>query len=226
MVPSWTETLIEAGVEVIGRTRYCIHPADRVSSIPVVGGTKDWDLELITQLAPDIVILDQEENPLSMAQTCPAPYLATHVASLQDMPLALEHLSKGLSNSRIQDFAREWTEVIKSRPAPQQPARVDDVIYVIWKNPWMAVSRETFVGSMLAFCGYKLRYLGPEKYPMFDLESLPGKERTLLMFSSEPYPFLQRKEGLEKLGFPTMLVDGEHYSWFGVRSLRFLKELK
>ncbi len=47
MVPSWTETLLEAGVEVVGRTHFCIHPASLALR---VGGTKNWKLSKVLSL--------------------------------------------------------------------------------------------------------------------------------------------------------------------------------
>ena len=89
----------------------------------------------------------------------------------------------------------------------------------------MTVSRETFVGSMLSYCGLSEYLPGyPDKYPKLDLEH-EEKKSTLLLFSSEPYPFLQHRSGLEELGFPYAFMNGESFSWFGVRSLRFLQGL-
>ena len=72
LVPSWTETLLECGAEVVGRSRFCIHPADRVKDIPAVGGTKDFRLQEILNLKPAIVILDKEENRKEMAEALSA----------------------------------------------------------------------------------------------------------------------------------------------------------
>lgn len=81
MVPSWTETLLEAGrdaadFELVGRTRYCVHPADLAASITAVGGTKEINWDRVSELKPDLVIFDREENPKSMADRSPYPWLA------------------------------------------------------------------------------------------------------------------------------------------------------
>ena len=68
LVPSLTETLLECGVEVVGRTRFCIHPADKVADIPAVGGTKEVNWQRCLALEPDLVVMDKEENTLEMAQ--------------------------------------------------------------------------------------------------------------------------------------------------------------
>lgn len=241
LVPSWTETLVDAGVEVIGRTRFCIHPKDRLAGIPVVGGTKDWDLEKIRSLNPDLVVLDEEENPKFMSEAG-LPSVATHVTSVETVPTALRQLRFATKNLALEKMAVEW-DAILARPAlarwngstdlpgvlewGRKPTReIERVFYVIWRDPWMVVSRDTFIASILEKCGLEGTIeIFHSKYPKIELESLPRKESTLLLFSSEPFPFLKKREGLGELGCPYAIVDGEKFSWFGSRSLAFLKPL-
>src|SRR5437868_6660844 len=95
-VPSWTETLLSSGVEVVGRTRFCIHPHEKVAAIPVVGGTKDWNLEKLRALKPDLLLLDQEENPKFMAEQSEFPFHATHIESVQSVAGALRAMGERL----------------------------------------------------------------------------------------------------------------------------------
>lgn len=240
MVPSWTETLLEAKVSVVGRTRFCIHPADLIRSIPAVGGTKDWNWEKILELKPDLLILDKEENPLIMAQQQEIPFIATHVTSVYDMPKQLLYLSQHLKNLRLEELSQEW-EVLLSGPQQNQngidlkipalikwgkrpEAPIKKIIYVIWKNPWMTVSADTFIGSVLSYVGLKVFLpIYAEKYPKIALDEIAEKQSTLILFSSEPYPFMKNAVGLAELNIPYAFVDGESLSWFGVRSLRFLQ---
>lgn len=237
MVPSWTETLIDAGVNVVGRTRFCIHPK---TNIPIVGGTKDWNWEKIIDLRPDLLILDQEENPVMMSQQSEIPFLATHVTSLQDMPQELQKLSDRLKNQKLLSLSEEFKKILQKSarkdwkfpdplPGLLQWGRVPEkpitkILYVIWQNPWMVVSAETYIGSILKYCGFE-KYLSSfsEKYPRVILENDENAQSTLLLFSSEPYPFLKKQESLQSLKNPYAFINGESYSWFGVRSLQFLK---
>ncbi len=235
MVPSWTETLLSAGVEVVGRTRFCIHPEDAVGRIPKVGGTKDWNLEKVCQLNPDLVILDREENPLAMAEAG-LPYWASQVSSIESLPEALSELAERLGSSRLATLGERWQAVRETaavEPAAQKfdlpgvlewgrrpDGEVGSVVYVIWRDPWMAVAPHTFIGSVLSKLGMEV-YPFEETYPQFEIESLPSD--CLLLFSSEPYPFLRKREGLESLRQPYAFVDGECFSWFGIRSLEFLE---
>lgn len=241
LVPSWTETLIEAGVNVVGRTRFCVHPADRVAAIPIVGGTKDVDWTRVVQLAPDLLVLDCEENARVMAEQAPVPVIATHVRSVRDVPPELDRLGERLSQPRLSAMAQRWRRVCQrfaddprqpswhGLPAViewlQRPGRdVNQFVYLIWKDPWKAVGRDTFIGSVLALLGFGARMLPiGDGYPTIRLEDLVPA-RTLLLFSSEPYPFAAQKSALATLPFSSALVDGEGYSWFGLRALRFLEE--
>ena len=241
LVPSWTETLLTAGVEVVGRTRFCVHPRAQVGAIARIGGTKDWDFDRVLALKPDLVVLDREENPRSMAARLEAaaiPYFASHIDQVGAMPGALRELARCLGHPRLMEMAAQWEELL-ARPAPSAPALsdlpgviewgdrpgavpIERLVYVIWREPWMRVGRETFIGSVLQRLGYgELLDPGPEKYPQFELSAY-DPQKTLLLFSSEPYPFLRHKAEMHRLGFAQAFVDGEKFSWFGVRSFEFL----
>ena len=92
LVPSWTETLLLAGALVVGRTRFCIHPANLVADIPVVGGTKNMKLEDILRLEPDLVIMDQEENRLEMAEALKAAGIEVAASEVTGMRSAAAFL--------------------------------------------------------------------------------------------------------------------------------------
>lgn len=235
LVPSWTETLIAAGVPVIGRTRFCIHPEDMMEFIPAVGGTKDVDWDKVAGYQPDFVLLDKEENTLEMAQACPVPYVATHVQSMHDMPRELRHLAEKFQAPKLLELAQRWERVIASTPIISAekdfpPALLEwikpldfdpqNIVYVIWRNPWMAAGAPTFVGSLFEWFGLKI--WGREKYPEFDLKDFKNS-KNLFLCSSEPYPFEKRRDAMEELPGAVALVDGEKMSWFGIRSLNYLE---
>lgn len=236
MVPSWTETLLKAGVDVVGRTRFCIHPPQKITNIPVVGGTKEAAWELISDLKPDLVLLDKEENPLEMAEECPVPYLATHVHSLETLQVELARLGETFKNAALMEMSVQCLDILEA-PTPkwdfknipgflewvQMPSEDhDEVLYMIWKKPWMSVTRETYIGSVLEKLGAKMVVFEEgEKYPVVDLEN---HDKAFMLFSSEPYPFKKRINDLKAEGLYGAVVDGECYSWFGARSLDFLSE--
>lgn len=235
MVPSWTETLIEAGVDVCGRTRFCLYPTDKVPDIPIVGGTKDIDWKKIESLKPDLMIFDQEENPKKMAEECPYLWLATHVTSLKRAQQEMQRLGDTLQNKKIFEWAQKWDQLLAKPCGPWlmtnipgqiqpllggSPRFPEQILYVIWKKPWMVASRDTYIGSVLEFLGATLGDPGNDKkYP--EISELDLKKYYLL-FSTEPFPFQKIANDLTASGLTGSLVDGEGYSWFGIRSLNFL----
>jgi len=235
LVPSWTETLIEAGVDVVGRTRFCLHPRERVKAIPTVGGTKDADWEKIRTLGADLVILDREENTREMAEACPLPWHATHVSHMRDLPSQLQTLSEKLSSPRLGEFAARWEKIVASpkrafslqnppglvKWVTPPPKTAGEICYVIWAHPWMAAGPDTFIGSVLDWCGWKV--WGTGKYPKFEPTSFDAQ--TLFLCSTEPFPFAKRPDVMAELPGAVALVDGEKISWFGLRSLMYLESL-
>lgn len=229
-VPSFTETFLEAGVEVVGRTRFCIHPPE-AQAIPIVGGTKDGDWEKVRGLKPDLVIFDREENTREMAQACGVPFLSTHVTSMPSLAAELRTLSGALANRALDQYAERAEALLQApfikkplgSPLTNLPEDVDRILYLIWRNPWMAVSSETFIGSVCGLSGFPLPQFA-DRYPKIKLEDF-SKEKTLLLLSSEPFPFHRYVEEIKSLGFPAILVNGENFSWFGIRSIRYLESL-
>lgn len=238
-MPSLTETLVECGVEVVGRTRFCIHPGALVSAIPVVGGTKEVNWDRCAYLKPDLVLMDQEENTLIMAESCPFPWIATHITSTDKLGTELNKVALLVENQKLGALAGAWDKLAVMPDLVCQhwqdiPGLLDKVgepvlagsrvEYMIWRDPWMAVSRNTFIGSMLTKVGLgKQMHDHTSPYPTLDDESLPDAS-TFYLFSSEPFPFEGYVDELTQLGFNGAIVDGEYYAWFGARSYRRLKQ--
>lgn len=237
LVPSITETLLSCGINVVGRSRFCIHPAKQVNQIAKVGGTKDVDWQKISHLHVDLVILDKEENTLSMAETCPFDYFALHITGIQDVSPELSRLADRLNNNKLALIAQRWQKIamqpmqfdLASLPGVMQwwrlPTTHSKFIYLIWQEPWMAIGENTFIQSVLDHIGVESQRVSfSAKYPVIELADY-ATEETCLLFSSEPFPFARHREKLEKLGYACALVDGEKYSWYGIRSLEFLESL-
>lgn len=240
MVPSWTETLLACGVNVVGRTRYCIHPAEDVADIAVVGGTKDVQWDKVAALVPDLVIFDKEENTKSMADSCPYPYFATHVESVQDMPRALRLLAQQLNNQALIGLAARFQRVLNN-PTPisagalplveHKDAAANSVLmdarpwlYLIWRKPYMSIGRHTFIYSVFAHLGLSHKLLAfDDNYPQLTIDQIRILN-PILLCSTEPYPFAKQLiTTQQELQLPAVLVDGEPLCWYGIRCLRFLE---
>jgi ABC-type Fe3+-citrate transport system substrate-binding protein len=238
LVPSWTETLLECGLNVVGRTRFCIHPEGLVKNIPAVGGTKNFKMDEVLKLKPDFVILDKEENRKEMAEILQEngiQLLVSHVTSINDAISFIRETGKILDNKKLQELAESYSEISLKKMSLKKFSEsavlsstenipTENLAYVIWKNPYMCISSETFIADVLLRFGLKLKDLrqdSGERYPAVQETQL---KELFCLFSSEPYPFSKEFKSLIENGFRGALVDGEKISWYGIRNFRFLKE--
>lgn len=239
LVPSLTETLIECGVDVVGRTRFCIHPKQKVKDIAVVGGTKGVDWQKCQELKPDLVVFDREENLKTMADECPYPWFATHITSIDSVAGEFERLASQLNSELLAEHAEQWQK-LQVMPAKQEvdwknvPGQLQSLLnvsnykkveYIIWRDPWMAIGQQTFINSVLQKLGFG-EYLTnhPKSYPELSEQQM-REDETFYLFSSEPYRFLRYHQKLLDEHHHGAIVDGELFSWFGIRSYRMMMEI-
>jgi ABC-type Fe3+-hydroxamate transport system substrate-binding protein len=230
LVPSITELLCDLGLapQLVGRTGFCIHPADTVRAIPKVGGTKDVNIEKIRKLAPThlVVNIDENEKPTvdKLAEFVPN-IVVTHPIEPRDN-VALVQLMGGVFCA--QERADAWCAAFERELAQVQPGRAQRVLYCIWKDPWMTVSRDTYIARMLALIGWSIPELGDKRYPAFTWDEALLRDIDQVLLSSEPYRFTEEHvDALERqIGKPVQLVDGEMMSWYGSRALQGIRYLK
>ena len=230
LVPSITELLCDLGLapQLVGRTGFCIHPAEVVRDIPKVGGTKDVNIEKIRKLAPThlVVNIDENEKPTvdKLAEFVPN-IVVTHPIEPRDN-LALVQLMGGVFCA--QERADAWCGEFERELALVQKGRPQRVLYCIWKDPWMTVSRDTYIARMLALIGWSTPEVGDVRYPSFQWSDALVHEVDQVLLSSEPYRFTEEHvDALERqIGKPVQLVDGEMMSWYGSRSLQGIRYLK
>ncbi|WP_422636544.1 helical backbone metal receptor [Undibacterium umbellatum] len=234
LVPSITELLCELGLSryLVGRTGFCIHPKSVVQDIPKIGGTKDVNIEKIRQLAPThlIVNIDENEKPTveTLAQFIPH-VIVTHPLVPRDN-LALYQLLGGIFG--VQEKAQELCIQFEAAYAALDPVpdHTQSVVYCIWQDPWMTVSRDTYIAAMLALIGWQI-WSPPNsilRYPGFQWSSAVEHPIDRVLLSTEPYRFTETHvDALEKqLGLPVQLVDGEMLSWYGSRAIAGLQYLR
>ena len=233
LVPSITELLCELGLapQLVGRTGFCIHPAEVVRAISKVGGTKDVNLEKIRRLAPThlVVNVDENEKPTveQLAEFVPN-IVVTHPIEPRDN-LALAQLMGGVFCAQAQ--ADAWCAAFEAELAALQATpkgRPQRVLYCIWQDPWMTVSPDTYIARMLALIGWTVPQLGTARYPSFQWNEALLAQVDQVLLSSEPYRFTEAHvDALERqIGKPVQLVDGEMMSWYGSRALQGIRYLR
>jgi ABC-type Fe3+-hydroxamate transport system substrate-binding protein len=238
LVPSITETLFElgAGDRLVGRTGFCIHPKDQVRTVPKVGGTKSVDLEAIRELRPTHVIVNIDENEKAtvdqLASFVPNVVVTHPLGPLDNLPLY--RLLGGIFDCAGK--AAELCEAFQKAYFHAAGACADlpreRVLYLIWKSPWMTVSRDTYISRTLAAVGWDTAEIeSTDRYPRIELTAaLLGRVDRILL-SSEPYAFREKHlEEIRSLQPPdhratVSLIDGEMTSWYGSRAIEGMKYL-
>lgn len=218
LVPSQTEFLVDIGAQVVGRTKFCVHPEDKVKGIPVVGGTKNFRFERIKELVPDLIIGNKEENYPEGIQALEKefPVWMSDIYTLDDAFQMMRSLGeicdKTCESDRIIAQCQGAMDEIKG-------SKSGTVIYLIWQNPWMAVGQSTFIDHMLDHLGYE-NLIKEARYPELTSQQIAALNPDYLFFSSEPYPFNEAQLEEARKQWPNakcQLVDGEIFSWYGSR---------
>ncbi|MSP97167.1 MAG: cobalamin-binding protein [Betaproteobacteria bacterium] len=234
LVPSITELVCDLGLadRLVGRTGFCIHPQQALG-IPKVGGTKTVDIDKIRALRPTHVILNIDENEKPLAEALAgfvAHLIVTHPLAPLDN-LALYRLIGGIfgAGHAAEQLCTRFQHAHDALVAQRHLHR--SVLYLIWKDPWMTVSRDTYVSRTLALAGlHTLPVTATARYPELSLQADWVAQADMVLLSTEPYMF--REKHLTDLagrpafaGKPVRLIDGEMTSWYGSRAIQGLSYL-
>jgi len=214
--------------ELVGRTGFCIHPKEAVRAIPKVGGTKSVNLEKIRELAPTHVIVNVDENRRETAKALAGfvpNVIVTHpLGPLDNLALYRQIGAAFGKGGEAEDLCARFESALRRLHGRQFRQR--KVLYLIWQDPWMTVSRDTYVSRMLALVGLQtVPESSAARYPKLADLDLPDVE--LILLPTEPYRFGNRhKEELQtRFAIPVYLIDGEMTSWYGSRALAGLDYL-
>jgi ABC-type hemin transport system substrate-binding protein len=243
LVPSVTELLVALGLasRLVARTGYCIHPADALAGVPKVGGTKDVNLAKLNRLAPTHVIVNIDENRLETVEALRAAgseILVTHPCGPEDVAGLIAQMVTAFAAeagvaARGAALAAELQAELRAT-RPEGRAEVP-VLYLVWRQPWMTVARDTYIARLLARVNWRTlpAVMGGEhgaaRYP-----ALSGAEPWLaevreVLLSSEPYAFTAEHASQAQALCPrarVRLVDGELLSWYGPRTAAGLRYLR
>lgn len=225
LVPSQTELLFYLGLdeEIVGITKFCIHPKEQFQKKTKVGGTKQLKIELIDQLQPDLIIANKEENEKSQIEALAQKYPVwiSDIYTLEDALSMIAQIGQ-LVNCSAQ-AVQLVGQIKETFHLLQKPKTCPKVAYFIWRKPWMVAAKDTFIDHLLQHAGFENVFGSQTRYPQVNAVQLEKAAPEVLLLSSEPYPFKPKhfeefREICPKAVI--ILVDGELFSWYGNRLLQ------
>jgi ABC-type Fe3+-hydroxamate transport system substrate-binding protein len=231
LVPSITELVCALGLadQLVGRTGFCIHPRDTVKRIPKLGGTKDVKLDKLRALAPTHVIVNVDENRKEIVDELArlgCRVIVTHPLAPRDN-VALYRLIGGIfgREREARELSNRFERAYVEATATGTQFEPQRVLYLIWREPWMTVSRDTYVSRMLALVGWHtMPEAAAERYPTIALDEPTLATIDVVLLSTEPYMFRERHVA-EVQAMPAVrgktvaLIDAEMTSWYGSRAI-------
>jgi len=223
VVPSQTELLFYLGLnsEIIGITKYCVHPADKFMTTQKIGGTKQLDTAKIKALQPDLIVANKEENERCQIEELMTlcPVWISDISNLTGAIDMIERVGELVEKvAEATTLVNGITKRFNNLTIQQSGLRV---AYFIWRKPYMVAGKNTFIDNMLQKCGL-VNAFETGRYPEIDAGSLVKANPDVIFLSSEPYPFKEKHIGEFKGLLPTAvvkIVDGELFSWYGSRLL-------
>ena len=239
LVPSITELLFDLGLGpfVAGRTTFCVHPRSGVGSVPRVGGTKTVRLDRLRGLRPTHVIVNVDENRRSDVEAIESftqNVVVTHPLEPGDNPGLFRLLGAIFGREKAAGaLEREFTAGLDALRATADRFPARRVLYLIWKEPWMTVSRDTYISRALALVNWETAaHDASVRYPEVALAEPLFADVDLVLLASEPYPFKPEHAALVRAApggarVPITLIDAEMVSWYGSRAipgLRYIAE--
>lgn len=231
LVPSITEALFDLGLtdkEVIGRTKFCIHPAEKVKITAIIGGTKNLNIEKIRSLKPDLILANKEENVKEQVEILMNDFkvIVYNTETIEDNYYLVKNLGLLFNKEeRAQTFNMKIYDVLHQAKLNSKVKAA----YLIWKNPYMTVGSDTFIHNILSEIGFENIFKNRTRYPEIQIEDLADTD--VIMLSSEPFPFKEIHIAELKEFYPEkkiIIVDGEAFSWYGTHIAKcenYFKEL-
>jgi ABC-type Fe3+-hydroxamate transport system substrate-binding protein len=228
IVPSQTELLFDLGLdrEIIGLTKFCIHPIEKFAERTKVGGTKKLNIDLIKDLKPDLIIGNKEENTQSDIEELSEyfPVWMSDIFTLDDAMKTIGEIGALVNREPEASYLNHLISAgFNDLKTLALQHRIDKKIaYLIWRKPYMAAGKNTFIDDILLTNGMT-NMIKQERYPTITLDELKTLNCELILLSSEPYPFGEKHIEEIQAVIPDakiMLVDGEMFSWYGSRLVK------
>lgn len=228
LVPSQTELLVDLGLQsnMVGVTKFCVHPENLRQEITVVGGTKQVSFKKIKVLNPDIILCNKEENTPQMVQEL-QNIARVEVSDVNAFNDALNLIKFYGDLFNVKHSAQSIIDKIEAERYTFRKLLINvsrmKVAYFIWQQPYMVAANHTFINAMLEETGFENVFKCRNRYPEIDLDDQDLHKAEIILLSSEPFPFKTEHVKQFKALFPkkqVIIVDGEMFSWYGSRLQR------
>lgn len=225
LVPSQTELLAALGLdaEVVGLTRFCVHPEGWKARKPIVGGTKTVNADRVRALEPDLILANKEENVREQVEglEAVAPVYVTDVADVGAAVAMVRDVGRLVDRLEAADALADEIEAAFASLGAEAWAPLR-ALYLIWRDPWMTVGDDTIVADVMRRGGLVNAVAGRARYPGLEADEIAALDPDVVLLSSEPYPFAEKHLAEVRALAPSaevVLVDGEPFSWYGPRLL-------
>lgn len=240
LVPSMTESLFDLnlGQLVVGVTKFCTRPADKLVGVPRVGGTKDPNIQQIIDLKPDLVIMNQEENRKEDAEALEnagIPVWVTFPKKVSDVFVMLWNIMYAFEETsmvprvRLIEQTYDWVLGVTK----ENEDKVCKVFVPIWHKPLMTFNADTYIHDLLAVCGGTNIFADQiDRYPQVGMDAVVAAQPDVILLPSEPFRFTEKHvASFSELDVPAAkkeqihLVDGALLTWHGTRLAYALNEI-
>ncbi len=231
LVPSQTEMLFDFGLnsEVVGITKFCIHPNEWYQTKDHIGGTKNINFEKIKLLKPDLIIGNKEENNQKQLEELMKHYnvWVSDIYTLKDSFDMITRVGTLLGKQEESTILKLQIESLFNQLKQEQTKNTQQlkVAYFIWQKPYMVASKNTFINDMINQCGFTNAFDSNDynRYPEVNTDQIASANPELILLSSEPYPFKEKHIKEFQAICPNakvLIVDGEMFSWYGSRLMK------
>jgi ABC-type Fe3+-hydroxamate transport system substrate-binding protein len=229
LVPSQTELLFDLGLdnEVVGITKFCVHPNHWLKHKTIIGGTKSVNIKKIETLYPDLIIGNKEENKQEDIEFLMHKY-PVWMSDISTLEEAMQMIKLIAQISHTEKKGHELLQTIESKfNNIGAILKAKRVAYFIWNKPMMVAGKQTFIDAILkklgainVFQSIDQTTQSSYRYPQVSAEELSLADPEIIFLSSEPFPFKEKHIQQFKQICPLAkitIVDGEMFSWYGSR---------
>lgn len=236
LVPSETYNLARLGAldRLVGRTRYCVEPAE-AQLVPTVGGTKDVAVRQVVDLSPDLVLANREENRKNDVEALIDAGLEVRVVFPKTVREGMADL---VSLAGLLGIEGPVVQRARQTRPPSATPQAPRCFVPIWRNPWMTVNDDTYIGDVLRWLGLS-NVFGDRpstdaegndtRYARVTWEEIEDARPDVVLLPDEPYRFGPKHVPLfEAIGLgPEHLhcVDGKDLCWHGAWAVEGLARL-